>query len=699
MIEVYDIGNENWENHGNAVLMPLDARVKMVAGGNYDMTMTHPIDPEGKWEHLVPGAVLRVPVPEERIENAFSGYAADIYKVTATEAQVRENPVAPSAISYTTWTNGSSYAIGSKVSFLGKNYQCEYWDPTSGQIHTPPNVSAWWKEIPTHTSGAAVLVTVQQGGELYFVEDVDATWYKLSTYYGVVGYVKKSQVAFYRHLDPDEVKPRIIKDQLMRITGATVDTKNRRVSVTAQHVSYDLNGTIVQEVAIAQASPAMAIGRMMENLMVPYRGTIATNLTSEDNGTYTDTIKGKTGMYCLLDPDKGIIGTFGAELHRDNWDLFIMAKTETDRGFRLRYRKNMLGVSWARKSDSLINRVVPVAKDEKGESLYLPEKWIDSEDIADYPVIRMEILSVSGQVGKDKGDGTGDKWTLTDLYDEMRTKAAERFSVDKVDQIVEEVTVDFEMLGDTAENPELKKLETVLLYDNVGAINETIGMNVMLTVTELEWDAVREKVVSLKLSSGNEKAGKNVTGYNVQNKSIGVNKLSDDVAQGILEQVTDIIPEYADPSAARPGLPNTVSQDGVVTKGQGQASKVWKTDADGNPAWRDEQAVPAIVDNLTSTDTDKALSAKQGKELNDKFTAYEDITGTTDATGNILVTTIAIGNIIKAVPIRNETGYYSSFYYCTIAANKAASQALVHCMDANGESVASETVKIRIYHS
>ena len=543
MISVYDIGNEAFDKNGDAVLTPLSGSVHNVAGGNYDLKMVHPIDPEGKWKHLVPGAIVKAPVPREEIENAFAGYDADVYK-TNGNTELREGPSAPEAIYYTQWDGSQTYSVGAKVSTSGyshRNYQCIYFDSGSPIQFVPPPNSSWWKQIPDTTSGSPVLVTLPAGEDLYLVEDYNTYWYKMSTYYGIVGYVQKSKVTYDRHLTPEETQPRIITEQLFRLKEPIIDNDAMTVTVTGQHVSYDLNGDLIKDVSISQASPAMAIGRLIEGLMIQYRGTIATNLTSEENGTYTGEIKGKSGMYALLDPDKGIVKTFNARFTRDNWDLFVLERTGVDRGYRIRYGVNARGITWKKSSTNLVNRIVPVAKDEGGKDLYLPEEWVDPTPASTYPVIIMERLNVSGQVGKDKGTGDGTTWTEEDLLDEMRAKAEERFTVAHVDQIAEEVTIQIEPLEDTAEYSWLKGLKSVLLYDQVVAYDDRIGLQMPLYVDELEFDIIKKKILGLKLKNIQDFNGRTVTGYNVMNNSIGPEKLTDEVRDEIVQTVVDML--------------------------------------------------------------------------------------------------------------------------------------------------------------
>ena len=63
MICVFDKGNTSFVGNGDAVLQPTKCSITNIAGGNYDLTLTHPIDAAGKWQNLVPGAIIRAPVP------------------------------------------------------------------------------------------------------------------------------------------------------------------------------------------------------------------------------------------------------------------------------------------------------------------------------------------------------------------------------------------------------------------------------------------------------------------------------------------------------------------------------------------------------------------------------------------------------------------------------------------------------------
>lgn len=542
MICIYDKGNQNYSANGNAILQPLECKHTQVAGGSYDLYLKHEIDSQGKWMHIVPEAVIRAPVQEETIQTAYSGMDVDLYRTTG-EAALREEPSEPTEIYYSQWNPNGQYSPGSKVSVSGwrhRNYICNQYDASSPQTQVPPYNNSWWSEIADRTSGSPIMINLKSNTSLYYVSGPENGWYKMSTTYGMEGYIKASQVEFVRHLTPEETKPHTITTQLFRIKTVNVDSKSRTITANAEHVSYDMRGILVEDADIHQKNPAAALAWIEQSFMVDYKGTIATDMTSDSDGMYTGEIKGKNAIYALLDPDKGIVPSMDARYRRDNWDVFVMRKTSETAALVLRFGKNMLGVSWNIKTDGLITRVVPVAKAEDGNDLYLdPVKWVDSPHINEYDVIYMERMKVAGQVGKDDGTETGTVWTEATLRAEMQKKAQERFTVDKADQIIHEITVDFELLGDTDEYRELKKFEHVNIYDKVVVINNLINLNVEVEVSEIEYDCIREKITALKLTNVIQNGGRTVSGFNVWNNSITGDKLTDDVSDqmtgGILE--------------------------------------------------------------------------------------------------------------------------------------------------------------------
>ena len=544
MICVYDIGNEDYEKNGDAVLMPVSGKIRMAAGGSYDLSLECPMDEYGKWKHLMAEAIIKAPVPKETITTAYTGMEADVY-VTTEAAALRSGASEPTAISYPAWSQNTAYQVGSKVSSGGHNYQCNYWDGTSPQSIIPPYASSWWARIADRTDGSPLLVNMASGTELYYVSGPEDGWYKMCTTYGIEGYVKSSQVEYEKHMEPGEIQPRVITTQLFRIRTVTVNSENQTVSVNARHVSYDLNGVLVDSVNIVRKGPAETLAFMQQGFMISYAGIIATDMASSEDVYYSGEISGKNGMYCLLDPDKGVVSAFDAEFRRDNWDLFVLNKTETDRGFRILYGNNMKGITWKESTDNLVTRIVPVAKDEDGNDLYLdPVKWVDSEDINSWPVIYMERMKVNGQVGKDDGTETDTTWTAETLREEMAAEAQQMFDVDQCDKALEEITIDFVMLGETVEYAWMKDLESILLYDTVIAVNERTGISVSMTVSEIEYDIVKEKVTGAKVKNIKHYAVKNVAGMNVLDNTITAEKLTDDIGEDLMDNAVDESEEY-----------------------------------------------------------------------------------------------------------------------------------------------------------
>ena len=175
-----------------------------------------------------------------------------------------------------------------------------------------------------------------------------------------------------------------------------------------------------------------------------------------------------------------------------------------------------------------------MAKAANGSDLFLPDLYVDSEEIENWPVILMERLSVKGQVGKDDGTGTGTTWTEEALLAEMEAKATERFTVDHADAIAVELTVDFTLLGNTEEYKEYRGLEKLYMYDLIRVADPRVGLNLQLQVSHIEWDCILERYNLIKVGNVFDYGGRTVFGYNIGDGAIEYEKISAETIRRII---------------------------------------------------------------------------------------------------------------------------------------------------------------------
>ena len=124
MICVYAPDCTDFSNNGLGMVSPLSCTVTETLNGEWELTLTHPIDELGKWQRLTDGCIIRAPVPAAmtpQINLVTQQYQTDTYDVEIYKITTKSDPLRLRSGTGTNYKILGKYKKGKEVIVLDKS--------------------------------------------------------------------------------------------------------------------------------------------------------------------------------------------------------------------------------------------------------------------------------------------------------------------------------------------------------------------------------------------------------------------------------------------------------------------------------------------------------------------------------------------------------------------------------------------------
>lgn len=478
-IYVYDGKSDDFTSFGLVgALTPKDCTFEEEANGMSEVTLEHPLDALGKYRALENGNVLSVPVPVRTTVGVIAekeAYTPQIMKVKA--GLVKDDR---------------------------KIYQ--------------KNVGT--KRIGILTTGDECIVC----GFYAKTGSKDEDRYKVATRVGT-GWIKPESLEDATPIDEtggssiDEVLPTwSVMPQLFRIYS--VEKKLDSVKVSAQHISYDLLTNLTDWDNVAKkkddgsdllTSLQDAADAVLEHTYYPNEFEAFTDIADTRAGL---DYRRKNPVEAFLDPETGITARFNAQLVRNNYELYFLHEAGVNRGIRIEYGKNMVGIKFSEKTDEVATRLVPTGEDKDGNDILLTTPYKDKDGgytESHYPHDYVDAIV--------DGVDYNDVYPIPHVYTfkaedcKVEKNTKEEFDrikesmIDQCNQKIEdgcylppvEMSVEFIDIGDSEQYRHLRGLERLFLYDYVSVYHPKQSIDKTARVTKIKWNVLAQRMKSVEI--------------------------------------------------------------------------------------------------------------------------------------------------------------------------------------------------------
>lgn len=401
-------------------------------------------------------------------------------------------------------------------------------------------------------------------------------------------------------------------------------------TIYAYHISYRLSKIPVMP--FSTNSVTAALSGLVTNAAETNPFTFTTTKTTVANYNQTEP---RDARSCLGGVQGSILDVFGGgDYEFDMFNVKLWQNRGQDRGFQIRYGKNLTDIKQEESIEDTITGIVPFYKNES-TTITLPEKVISTASASNFPYPRTIPVDLSSEFQDSVP-------TVTQLRNAGNAYiASHSIGVPKVS-----LDVSFVNLADMVGYENIAILEDVRLCDTVTVIFEKLGVSASAKVVSTEWDVLMDKFNKVGLgSTSNSLANKIANIEKVQTES---SSFLEDAIQRATNLITGESGGYVVIHNNSDGKPYEILI--MDNEDIDQAVHVWRWNKSGwgysSTGYNGTYSLAATIDGGIVADFIKAGTI-QG-------IAYNNGNGTfqVDSSGNLTASSATITGQVKA-----RTGY------------------------------------------
>ena len=255
------------------------------------------------------------------------------------------------------------------------------------------------------------------------------------------------------------------------------------VSISAEHISYDLSGIPVKPFSAPTAS--LALSGLKENAVVECPFDFLTDKTTTANFKVSTpaSIRSRLGGVA-----GSVLDVYGGEYEFDNYTVTLHNSRGQNRGVSVRYGKNLTDLQQEQNCSSVATGVYPYWVDSEGAVLVeLPEKIINAPGT--YNFVKIRTLDLSSE------------FETQPTVEQLRSKAESFVKANNIGVPSVSLTVSFAQLDQTEEYKHLNILERVSLFDTVNVEFPALKVSATARAVKMVYDVIADRVKSVTLGS------------------------------------------------------------------------------------------------------------------------------------------------------------------------------------------------------